>query len=157
MNIITFRDGTEYFTASDIVSHAISHGYRPHISTDNRLHPGSMCNRFMHQIIMNQAMRRYYNVDESSVIKISATKNPLVVSKIVNACGLSSKSVVNDFLQLYNVNATKALLGFLLNRTDCYPTEKELVNVQINGVVEYESKTVERKKERPKINLFKKN
>lgn len=146
--------GVKYYTAKDVIGVALNNGYVPHISTDNRLHPGSMCNRFMHQIIMNQALRRYYSIDDNSVVKFSAQEYPAISSLILNSCDLGLKSIVDGYLDLYNENAMKALVCFLTKKSE-FSMEVDH-KLDIPDFVVLETKTVERKKERPILNLFKK-
>lgn len=150
-----FMDGTEYCLARDIIDYARSLGYHPPISSDERVHPGSICNRTMRTIIKDAGLRRKYKITPDSIVQIRPEYSPgsrRFMQYLVEEMGLSQSTVSKGHIDLYNKNAVESILSSLMGEQIIY---RESYNpFDIRFPVVKSPKSVEKMRLKPKASLF---
>lgn len=150
-----FTDGTEYCLARDIIDYARSLGYHPPISSDERVHPGSICNRTMRTIIKDAGLRRKYKITVESVVQVrpeySAGSN-CFMNYLVDEMGLSKSTIIKGHIDLYNRQAVEAILSSLMGEHIRY--EEKYNPFDIKFPVVKSPKSVEKMRLKPKASLF---
>lgn len=153
--IILTRGSERYFLAEQILEFAQQHGFKPHISTDGRLHCSSMCNRYMHQVLGNQALRLKYNLNQNSMIRIIRDeKSELFLQRVASALGKSLQIVSSGKLNLYSYDAFKAILTVTTQKPDITLGDEDFDVIPIPDDCVTTIKTVETKKQRNIVSIF---
>lgn len=159
MRWIRFADGSEYTFAVDIQKFAEKHGYVVPCEQDGTRHPGTDCNQKMRTIFKDAGMRRTFGVVESSVVAVKAEDS------VYNGCFLDwlvEQEIVGPYyvgrgsIQLYTKESVNALLSFMLKAHVEYEKDEADQEWECSLLVTKRSQNLEKKKNKPKVSLFKK-
>lgn len=150
-----FLDGTRYCLARDIIDTAREHGYSPTISTDGRVHPGTICNKLMRRIIKDPGLRRKFNITPSSVIELRMYQEgggDYFIQRLIREQYIVANMAARGIIDFYSKEAAEAILATLLNADKAEIPMDTIYNV--NYYVKKHDKSLEKGRLKPKASLF---
>ena len=159
MRWIKFPDGSRYTFAVDIQKFAEKHGYYVPCEADGTRHPGTDCNQKMRSIYKDAGMRRTFGVSEQSVVVVSAMDsiaNEEFLDWLVHENIASSYYSGRGAIQLYTKESVNALLSSMLKSHVQYEEDEGDQEWECPILVTKRSQNLEKKKNKPKVSLFKK-
>lgn len=158
MRWIKFPDGSNYTLAVDIQKLAEQNGYTVPCEADGTRHPGTDCNAKMRTVIKDTGLRRTFRITDQSVVDIRVEDGPVSTAFIR---WLVDNDIVSDSylkigtIQLYAEEAVNALISVMLKTQIEYDIEDDEI-WECGMLVTKRSHNFEKKKNKPKVSLFKK-
>lgn len=158
MRWIKFPDGSQYTFAVDIQKLAEQNGYTVPCEADGTRHPGTDCNSKMRTVVKDAGMRRTFRITDHSVVDVRMEDSAFNVSFLrwlINE-GIASDSYLrHQVIQLYTEEAVNALISVMLKTEIEYDAEDDEI-WECPIIVTKRSHNFEKKKNKPKVSLFKK-